>query len=391
MKTKLQSDKALRFLLFALISGLGGILLFSLQAWDPKIIVSILSVGIMVAGAALLLSVLLGFLFGIPRTLQQEQKGGGDASAENNKALEHQVNTNLVQISDWLTKMLVGVGLTQLAFVPGHLWTMSANLKEALGNFPSSQVFALAIIIFFSGVGFLYGYLWTRLVLAGAIREADLASIGILKKKVDETNLRIQRVQDQSTHDSNALNLVHRQLNPGPEIPVPSQEKLNEVVAKASQPIKVQIFNQIQKVRTATWRTDQKKMALTIPIFRALIHADSEDKYHRNHAQLGYALKDKKNPDFVTAKKSLSKAIELRDRMELEGWELYEFNRAMSTIKSDEKFKKNLPSIAAVQDEVIADLKVVNRRPDLKKLIKDTKEIADWIKLNDVKPGELKA
>ncbi len=50
----------------------------------------------------------------------------------------------------------------------------------------------------------------------------------------------------------------------------------------------------------------------TIPIFEALMRNDPEN--HRIHAQLGYALLGKKEPDWLTAKAELSKAIELRDK-----------------------------------------------------------------------------
>jgi hypothetical protein len=89
---------------------------------------------------------------------------------------------------------------------------------------------------------------------------------------------------------------------------------LDSAIASASQPVRVQIFNQAWQLRSENWRDDKTKpkVELTIPIFRALIHSDTQKEYHRNHAQLGYALKDKPRPDWAEAEKELTTAIEMR-------------------------------------------------------------------------------
>jgi hypothetical protein len=63
-----------------------------------------LGAGVAIAIASAATGYLLGFLFGISRSLQ-----GGDSSESNSQSFPG--NTNLEQISDWLTKILVGVGL----------------------------------------------------------------------------------------------------------------------------------------------------------------------------------------------------------------------------------------------------------------------------------------
>src|SRR6266498_647278 len=81
----------------------------------------IIGVGLAIAGAALMIGGFLGFLFGIPRTgtvIESDVHG----------------NTNLEQISDWLTKILVGVGLTQISEIPTFLEKLSASLEANLGH-----------------------------------------------------------------------------------------------------------------------------------------------------------------------------------------------------------------------------------------------------------------
>lgn len=78
------------------------------------------------------------------------------------------MNTNLEQISDWLTKILVGVGLVQLGSIVDSLGDLADYIAEALGGGPAGAPFALALVMYFTVAGFLVAYLWTRLNLTGA-------------------------------------------------------------------------------------------------------------------------------------------------------------------------------------------------------------------------------
>lgn len=66
----------------------------------------------LIASASFLAGGLVGFLFGIPRAVQGSTAPSG--------ATQYQANTNLEQVSDWLTKIIVGVGLVQIGrVIPG--------------------------------------------------------------------------------------------------------------------------------------------------------------------------------------------------------------------------------------------------------------------------------
>jgi hypothetical protein len=142
---------------------------------------SVFAVGCLIAIACLLVGVLLGFLFGIPRTLQQGDHLNNSASTADPPSAKdtarrrrtYQVNTNLEEISDWLTKIIVGVGLTELRSVPRLLSALVAYFAPGLGLPPKARVVAAALIIFYLVCGFLAGYLITRLFLAGAFSRAD--------------------------------------------------------------------------------------------------------------------------------------------------------------------------------------------------------------------------
>lgn len=112
--------------------------------------------------AALSSGCLTGFLFGIPRVFQQDPD---DDEAEYRQA----VNTNLEQISDWLTKIIVGMGLIHLQEIPGQF----QSLAEFISNEAEcSAGSAGSLLVLFAVIGFFASYLITRLYLAGAFSRA---------------------------------------------------------------------------------------------------------------------------------------------------------------------------------------------------------------------------
>lgn len=131
---------------------------------------------------------LVGFLFGIPKVGEDggnQQGGGKNNGGTGNQAAgmpsvpyELKVNTNLEQISDWLTKIIVGLGLVELRKVPDYIhrasmWMATSINNKTNGTLEQSASFCCAFIVFFSVTGFLAGYLLTRLFLAGAFRRAE--------------------------------------------------------------------------------------------------------------------------------------------------------------------------------------------------------------------------
>jgi hypothetical protein len=122
---------------------------------------SVLASGVIVSGAALLVGTLLGFLFGLPRTIE---KAGTESSLAS--------NTNLDQISDWLTKILVGLGLVQLGKVEGGIESIAEAAAPALGGASGSMTLAVGLLVFSVIDGFLLGYLWTRIVVSARLKEA---------------------------------------------------------------------------------------------------------------------------------------------------------------------------------------------------------------------------
>ncbi len=128
-----------------------------------------LPVCLFTAGASLACGILVGFLFGIPKA---SQDGSAQPLASPPAGGGLKANTNLEQISDWLTKIIVGVGLVQLTKIPPALRSLADYLSSGFGTqtapnvgplVPSAVV--MTIICYFGIFGFLLGYLWARIYL----------------------------------------------------------------------------------------------------------------------------------------------------------------------------------------------------------------------------------
>ncbi len=131
-----------------------------------------------------------------------------------------------------------------------------------------------------------------------------------------------------------------------------------EELQAALEPLKpadrAKVFYNARRVRSDNWRRNRKRMARTIPIFQALINLDEERKCHRNHAQIGYCLKDMADPDYQRAIEYFDEVIRIRDEHEVGGWTVYEFNRALCWIELG--LRQAGPPSAERQDAIIADL-----------------------------------
>jgi hypothetical protein len=339
---------------------------------------SIWAVATMIGSGVFALGALLGFLFGIPRLLASQAEHAAGVESEQFRYLP---NSNLEQVSDWLTKILIGVGLVELTSLVNAIGEFASTLKPALGNDAAAQMFAIGLILSFFISGFLAGYLFTRLRLQAVLTLADFSA---LKRKVVDAAL--DRVDEQGKVDADALTFVARQLDPDERDP-PTNE-LEAAVAPASAGVKKQIFDQARRRRQEAWRRgDRRAMSLIGPVFKALIAGDPKEHFHRSFAQLGYVFKDSSERDPSAAEQYLSKAIEIRDRNEERGYRIYELNRALCRIALDTD-SGDLPSDPAVKDRILSDLRAARSEATSRRIIEKDEKIQSWLERNNVQLDE---
>ncbi|MER5639781.1 hypothetical protein ABT095_22830 [Kitasatospora sp. NPDC002227] len=152
-----------------LAAGLAGVVLFTASAQDWA---RALGGSLMVAGGCVVAGGLLGFLFGIPKVLTSGAAAHPD-DLQSTSTSSYAPNTNLEQVSDWLTKILLGAGLTQLVTLPHRLRQLGDALAPLVGGGAGAAQFAAALAVYFAVVGFVSGWLLTRLRMARALTVAD--------------------------------------------------------------------------------------------------------------------------------------------------------------------------------------------------------------------------
>ena len=367
-------DSITKMWIYALgISGAAGPLLYSFQVLpDGEKFISLLSVAFMIGMAALLVGGLIGFLFGIPRTVQTAgMKTGSDELAPQINA-----NTNLEQISDWLTKIMVGIGLTQISELRESLDNFMVHVKPALGNNSHSGIFGACVLIYFLIGGFLLSFLLTRVHAGKLFLQADVAS------RIKKAEKKLSEMEQQIQNDATAFSLVQNKINPSLNVVPPTDEELKLSIAKASTMARTQIFFQARAARSENRQDNKEKMLAVIPIFQSLIDSDVNNLYHANHGQLGCALKDQPVPDYKLAIDAFSTAIQRRNASGEKGWQMYEANRALCRIKSDANFQASQRSEPALKKLIQDDLDVaMNSKQE--EWLKSIPDIKQWVNLNN--------
>ncbi len=149
------SDDQNRWLVLLPLFSLLGAIALVIYAAASRSPWTVLGYGVAVGVSSTLAGGLIGILFGIPRSVE------GSQTQQPNEG--YVGNTNLEQVSDWLTKILVGVGLVQLGHAPGAMEHLANSMKTGFGASTSSASFGLAMSLAFAIAGFIYFYLWSRI------------------------------------------------------------------------------------------------------------------------------------------------------------------------------------------------------------------------------------
>jgi hypothetical protein len=379
--------QALQYLLLVIAAGIVGVIVNAVRYdhWVYGIVAKTAGVGILFAGSAFIVGALLGFLFGFPPAPSSSSPGvqtsgaqpksqglpasNGTAGPPPSSVFQ---NTNLQEISDWLTKVIVGASLVELTKLPPALDQFVTYIAIGINPYDPSGPVALFILVYFWSCGLLYGYLWTRFEIVTDAHPPD--------------------------HDSEALAAVGRWLSqpPSPKDEEDRAAMMNSIKA-ASVGARMKIFLDAEKHRQTS---TEDVNARALPVFQALVEGDIQEIFHRNRGQFALALmgrkKDPKDPvtskgDWSRALDLLNDAIRIRDRFREPDWREYELARAVCRIHLDAQFNQQPKQKTAPEalKTIQADLdRSAAVPPEGRKLIDSedatTKEsaITTWQKLN---------
>jgi hypothetical protein len=296
----------------------------SYEHWKYGIVARALSVGILLAGAAFIIGALVGFLFGFPPSPTLSQSSSKNESIEKmpsgpKDATAFYDNTNLREISDWLTKVIVGASLVSLSKLPPLLSQLGTFIATGVNPHDPSPPVALALLGYFSSCGILYGYLWTKYEVAATSQRSNVDALG-------------STAVDGWLHRPPAPN-----DDPGP---------MMDAIKAASSAARVRIFLETERYRAPSTE-DANERAL--PVLQALVEADTQEIFHRNRGQYALALMGrKKDPsdvptskdDWSKAQDQLTDAIRIRDMSREPNWREYEVARAVCKIHLQLEFNE---------------------------------------------------
>lgn len=195
----------------------------------------------------------------------------------------------------------------------------------------------------------------------------------------------ITKATPQSKIDAIALALVNRFLSEVDAHTTVDTEKLGKAIQSASELVRHTIFLLAKQVRMNNWATDKSMMGRAIPVLQALIEVDPHKHYY--FGQLGFALKDRIEPDWQAAKTHFDRAIDLAGERFAGRLTWYEFNRAICSIKLDANFAIGKPSDAARRKAISQDLRIAQGGlGDLRDILEQpwNVDVRKWLQLNGI-------
>ena len=171
--------------------------LFALMASQGRGWTAAVGFGVSVFIASFASGAVLGFIFGVPRVLSSGDSGGSEVDSTNEQTTKQRKllrsNTNLERISDWLTTMLVGVGLSQLLNINNALVSFRQFVASTATVFSADDgtlhagilpAAAPLVLIFGAVAGFLIMYLYTRTSLVRLLNAVEKDLLGESERRV---------------------------------------------------------------------------------------------------------------------------------------------------------------------------------------------------------------
>ena len=141
------------------------------------------------AGTVLVLGVgfialgfIVGLLFSMPKAAAHDDSTMGPVDGDRTEARSERLyllNTNLEQVSDWLTKIIVGVGLVEArnlakyVSVAGQTLGGEFHTQEPHLAAPAATALAMGMILALPAAGFLIGFFSVRLYISQAMYAVD--------------------------------------------------------------------------------------------------------------------------------------------------------------------------------------------------------------------------
>ena len=152
------------------LAAITAVSLYASSQDDPGQVIALAS---LFASGAIVAGALLGFLFALPHSITVGIPTGKDGQTRELRGVTVRPNTNLEEVSDWITKIIVALTLTQLGKIPSAAGRLFEMLGRSLGGSQQDVAFAGSLVVFCSIVGFFMGWLTTRMFIGRWMSVSD--------------------------------------------------------------------------------------------------------------------------------------------------------------------------------------------------------------------------
>ena len=141
------------------------------------------------SGAAFFVGTIAGFLFGVPKVVAGYTDTALTAKQVNNpqtapssagttqQESHYRINTNLEDISDWFTKIILGLGLANIGSVVTFVDGAGDATAAAMAQPQGAKVMAISGMVYAFVSGFLIVYIWTRTSLKNEFERVETIAV----------------------------------------------------------------------------------------------------------------------------------------------------------------------------------------------------------------------
>jgi hypothetical protein len=191
-----------------------------------------------IAGAFYAIGFLAGFIFGVPR--KRMIQNGAINSPEPEK-------DNIVEISDWVTKIIVGVGLTELKNIPGFIHKIATYLAPNFGGDTFGVNNAAGVLLFFTATGFMSGYQYAKTYYTRMI-ESTNAYVEKIKKDREMAQKQVEQLQGTLDKTTAIINndSINKQTNIFSEYDS-TDNKASNIDARKLEELKIKVHQKLQE------------------------------------------------------------------------------------------------------------------------------------------------
>lgn len=246
---------------------------------------------LLAAAALTLVGGIVGLLFSLPRAVAEETPAAGKS-----KAL-YALNINLEQVSDWLTKIIVGVGLVEARGIADYVMrgakALGAAFNAAQPTLPVSvaTVIGFSMIVAYPAIGFLIGFWSVRLYISRALQVSDAA---VLRPPPIPTEAKQQL--DQASRNAtvpqrgNPENAQPVEVKPPPDrvlqsalnAPLDKLETVSDFIARAQALVAKARYDEAVQTFERALQVYGPEPALALEYMRAMLrHGPSADDWLR--------------------------------------------------------------------------------------------------------------